>query len=231
MKKAILEIFVLVVVLSFNLTKVSAQTFTFGDLNYEVNYDGVSVTVLDHVDGNDATGTLTIPEYAIYNGNSYAVTVIDDYAFAYCYGITGSLVLPSTLEEIGDDAFDYCGFTGVVNIPASVDYIGYTPFYNCNGIDGFVVDPANEDYDSRDNCNAIIKKYNNELIIGCRNSTIPNGVESIAEDAFNHCIGLTSIVIPSSVTEIGGWSFWFTGLTSINIPAGVTAIKSCTFTV
>ena len=224
MKNAILRISVLIIAISFGLTKVNAQTFTYGDLNYEVNYDGVSVTVLDHVDGNDATGTLTIPEYAIYNGNSYAVTVIDNYAFAYCYGITGSLVLPSTLEEIGDDAFDYCGFTGVVNIPASVEYIGYTPFYCCYGIDGFVVDPANEDYDSRDNCNAIIKKYNNELVIGCKNSTIPNGVESIAEDAFNRCIGLTSIVIPSSVTEIGGWSFWFTGLTSINIPSSVTYI-------
>ena len=215
MKNAILRISVLIIAISFGLAKVNAQTFTFGDLNYEVNYDGVSVTVLDHVDGNDATGTLTIPEYAIYNGNSYAVTVIDDYAFAYCYGITGSLVLPSTLEEIGDDAFDYCGFTGVVNIPASVEWIGYTPFYGCDGIEGFVVDPAN---------NAVISSYSNELKFGCKNSTIPNGVESIAEDAFSHIGSLTSITIPSTVTEIGGWSFWFTGLTSINIPSSVVYI-------
>ena len=229
MKKALLKSLVLFVALSFGLAKVNAQSFTYGDLNYEVNYDGVSVTVLDHVLGNDATGTLTIPEYAVYNGNSYAVTIIDSYAFAYCYGLTGTLVLPNTLEEIGDDAFDYCGFTGVVNIPASVEWIGYTPFYCCYGIEGFVVDPANEDYDSRDNCNAIIKSYNDELIIGCKNSTIPNGVESIGEDAFNHCTGLTSITIPSSVTEIGGWSFWFTGLTSINIPASVTYIGTNPF--
>ena len=214
----------LFLLLVFGVLGMKAQTFTYGDLNYEVNYGGTSVTVLDHVDGTDATGTLTIPDHVVYNGNSYAVTIIDSYAFSYCRGLEGTLVLPNTLEEIGDDAFDYCGFTGVVNIPASVEWIGYTPFYGCDGIEGFVVDPANEDYDSRDNCNAVISTYNDELKFGCKNSTIPYGVESIAEDAFNRCSGLTSINIPSSVTEIGGWSFWFTGLTSINIPASVSYI-------
>ena len=220
---------VLLVLLAFGLTQLNAQTFTYGDLIYEVNYGGASVTVLEHVDGADATGTLTIPDYVVYNGNNYAVTIIDNSAFSYCRGLEGALILPNTLEEIGDDAFDYCGFTGVVTIPASVEWIGYTPFYGCDGIEGFVVDPANEDYDSRDNCNAIIKKYNDELIVGCKNSTIPDGVVSIAEDAFNHCSGLTSITIPSSVTEIGGWSFWFTGLPSINIPASVTYIGTNPF--
>ncbi len=229
MTKNYLKHVVLLVLLAFGLTQLNAQTFTYGDLIYEVNYGGASVTVLEHVDGTDATGTLTIPDYVVYNGNNYAVTIIDGYAFSYCRGLEGTLILPNTLEEIGDDAFDYCGFTGVVTIPASVEWIGYTPFYGCDGIEGFVVDPANEDYDSRDNCNAIIKKYNDELIVGCKNSTIPDGVVSIAEDAFNRCSGLTSITIPSSVTEIGGWSFWFTGLTSINIPASVTYIGTNPF--
>ncbi len=220
---------VLLVLLAFGLTQLNAQTFTYGDLIYEVNYGGASVTVLEHVDGTDATGTLTIPDYVVYDGNNYAVTIIDGYAFSYCRGLEGALILPNNLEEIGDDAFDYCGFTGVVTIPASVEWIGYTPFYGCDGIEGFVVDPANEDFDSRDNCNAIIKKYNDELIVGCKNSTIPDGVVSIADDAFNRCSGLTSITIPSSVTEIGGWSFWFTGLTSINIPASVTYIGTNPF--
>ena len=213
----------------FGILGVNAQTFTYGDLNYEVNYGGTSVTVLDHVNGTDATGTLTIPDHVVYNGNTYAVTIIDGYAFSYCRGLEGTLVLPNTLEEIGDDAFVYCGFTGVVNIPASVEWIGYTPFYGCDGIEGFVVDPANEDYDSRDNCNAVISSYSNELKFGCKNSTIPNGVESIAEDAFSHIGGLTSITIPSTVTEIGGWSFWFTGLTSITIPNAVTYIGTNPF--
>lgn len=39
-----------------------AQNFTMDDLNYSINGDGVSVTVTGHVNGTEATGTLTIPE-------------------------------------------------------------------------------------------------------------------------------------------------------------------------
>lgn len=219
----------LLVLFAFSLLTLNAQDFTYGDLEYSVNYDDVTVTVTGHVDGYEATGTLNIPTLAYYNGNGYTVTIIDSYAFYHCDGLTGTLVLPNTIEEIGDDAFDYCGFTGTVNIPASVEDIGYTPFYCCDGIEGFVVDPANSYYDSRDNCNAIIRTYSNKLVIGCKNSTIPNTVVMIDEDAFNHVSGLTSITIPNSVTTIGGWAFWFTGLTSIHIPSTVISIGTNPF--
>jgi len=229
MKTFLLKATLMLAAFAFGTTMLNAQNFTYGDLEYSINYDDVTVTVTGHVDGYDATGTLNIPTVAYYNGNPYTVTIIDSYAFYHCDGLNGTLVIPNTIMEIGDDAFDYCGFTGTVNIPASVEEIGYTPFYCCYGIEGFVVDPANEYYDSRDNCNAIIRTYSNKLEIGCKNSTIPNTIVSIEEDAFNHVRGLTSITIPSSVTSIGGWSFWFTGLTSINIPSTVTSIGTNPF--
>ena len=229
MKTFLLKATLMLAAFAFGATMLNAQDFTYGDLEYSINYDDVTVTVTGHVDGYDATGTLDIPTVAYYNGNPYTVTIIDSYAFYHCDGLNGTLVIPNTIMEIGDDAFDYCGFTGIVNIPASVEDIGYTPFYCCDGIDGFVVDPANEYYDSRDNCNAIVRTYSNKLEIGCKNSTIPNTIVSIEEDAFNHVRGLTSITIPSSVTSIGGWSFWFTGLTSINIPSTVTSIGTNPF--
>ncbi len=229
MKTFLLKATLMLVAFAFGATMLNAQDFTYGDLEYSINYDDVTVTVTGHVDGYEATGTLNIPTVAYYNGNPYTVTIIDSYAFYHCDGLNGTLVIPNTIMEIGDDAFDYCGFTGTVNIPASVEDIGYTPFYCCDGIEGFVVDPNNEYYDSRDNCNAIVRTYSNKLEIGCKNSTIPNTIVSIEEDAFNHVRGLSSITIPSSVTSIGGWSFWFTGLTSINIPSTVTSIGTNPF--
>ena len=51
---------------------------------------------------------------------------------------------------------------------------------------------------------------NNILINGSACSgdvTIPNGVTSIGDFAFNYCFTLTSITIPDSVTSIGNYAF------------------------
>ena len=70
-----------------------------------------------------------------------------------------------------------------------------------------MVDKNNDTYDSRDNCNAIIRTSTNRLIVGCKNTTIPNSVTSIGELAFEYCSGLTSLTIPNSVTSIGEYAF------------------------
>ena len=119
------------------MTNLSAQEFTVGDLNYRINDDGVSVTVTGHVDGEGATGELIIPESVNYGGNDYPVTIIGDYAFGWCSGLTGSLNIPNTVTSIGESAFDGCwGFTGSLNIPNSVTIIGNAAFEYCEGFTG-----------------------------------------------------------------------------------------------
>lgn len=55
-------------------------------------------------------------------------------------------------------------------------------------------------------------------------------VDSIGDDAFDLCFGLTSITIPNSVTSIGESAFWdCSGLTSITIPNSVTSIGKYAF--
>jgi len=65
---------------------------------------------------------------------------------------------------------------------------------------------------------------------GLTSIIIPNSVTKIGESVFYECTGLTSVIISNSVTEIGGNAFvGCTGLTSVVIPNSVTKIEAGTF--
>ena len=113
--------------------------------------------------------------------------------------------LPCT-QATGQGGGGRTGLTSIT-IPNSETSIGNTIFYECESLESIEVDEANTIYDSRDNCNAIIKTATNELIAGCKNTTIPSSVTSIGYLAFYGCTSLKSITIPSSVTKISQQAF------------------------
>ena len=153
-----------------------------------------------------------------------SVTSIGNYAFCGCYGLTG-VTIPNSVTSIGERVFSGCSGLTSVTIPNSVTSIGEAAFASCSGLTSIIVESGNTVYDSRDNCNAIIKTSTNTLITGCKNTVIPNSVTSIGYSAFRGCDGLTSITIPNSVTSIGNVAFAFcSGLTSVTIPNSVTSI-------
>ena len=155
------------------------------------------------------------------------------------------------MTSIGKSAFEHTALTSVI-IGNGVTSIGEGVFNYCDCITSIIVASDNTKYDSRDNCNAIIETATNTLVVGCKNTIIPNSVTSIGggafygsgltsieipnsvtsigDTAFERCHSLTSVTIPNSVTEIGAWAFCdCNSLTSVTIPNSVTSIQACAF--
>lgn len=197
---------------------------------YNMNSDGTSVAVTGNSNSDTGySGAVTIPSTVTCSGKTYTVTAIGESAFEYCTGLT-AITIPNTVTLIGSTAFSGCKGLTAITIPGSVTAIGEFAFFGCSGFASIVVDGSNAKYDSRDSCNAIIETGSNTLILGCKNTIIPNTVTAIGEDAFNQCTGLTAIAIPKSVVSIGGFAFYLcTGLTAVTIPNSVRIIGKDAF--
>ena len=140
-----------------------------------------------------------------------------------------SVVIEEGVTSIGAEAFKNCSNMASITIPASVTSISGNAFSGCDKLATITIDENNQTFDARDNCVAIIRKANNELVAGCKNTTIPESVTSIGAMAFEGNGNLTAIAIPASVTSIGDNAFASCGLTTITIPDGVQSIDVSAF--
>ena len=141
-----------------------------------------------------------------------------------------SISIPRSVETIGSFAFRGCNIQSKIYIPDSVTYIGTNAFAGCSNTTGIVVASENRIYDSRNNCNAIIKTSTETLVLGCAKTTIPNDISSIDWNAFEDCTNLVSIDIPSNIKEIQQSAFCgCRNLTTVILHSGIQEIEGGVF--
>ena len=144
-------------------------------------------------------------------------------AFADCTGLNGTLTLSNKLEKILDSAFFNSGFTGTLKLPNSLTNIGSSAFQNCKYFTSLELS----------NALSVIPRSAFRGCVGLSGSlVIPNSVTEIGENAFYGCTGFNStLTLSSKLGKIGQYAFYnctgFTG--SLNIPNSVTEIGDQAF--
>ena len=156
------------------------------------------------------TGDITLSPSVTYNGVTYSVKAIGDYAFSQCDGLTGWLTIPISVTSIGCNAFYHCtNLTGSLTIPNSVTTVNNYAFYGCTGFNGTL------------NISNSVTFIGHNAFDGCigfmGNLIIPNFVTTIGDYAFQNCSGFTgSLSTGNSVTTMGVGAFYnCTGFTQV----------------
>ena len=123
-----------------------------------------------------------------------------------------SIVLSGAVEKIGRAAFWNCISLTEINIPDSVKCIEMVAFNNCKKLASIELPDCVETIPS--NCFGFCESL-------CT-VKLPINLKVIEDLAFNQCKSLTSISLPDGLLVIGDSAFSFTGITSISVPSTVT---------
>ena len=196
---------------------VSAHDFEVDGIYYNVTSSTERTVTVTYKGENyysfeEYNGSVVIPELVAYNGNSYSVTSIGEYAFSQCYDLI-SVEIPNSVTSIGFCAFSFCIGLTSVKIPNSITSIGSAAFGYCASLTSVEI-PNSVTFIGDD---AFASS-------GITSVKIPNSITSIEGWVFRYCASLTFVEIPNSVTSIGPHAFWGCGLTSVEIPSSVISI-------
>lgn len=157
------------------------------------------------------------------------------------YGLTLTS-LPSTLTDIGAEAFTNCTLPETFVIPAAVQTIGDGAFSENTGMKELRIEgnPSFGSYVFSDSSDLktvtlpeSLTQLGSNLFSGCRNLTqiqLPSEITVIPQGCFTNCSSLTELSLPSTVTVIDTAAFsGCTSLKELRLPDTVTAIGSGAF--
>lgn len=170
-------------------------------------------------------------ESVIFSENT-KLKSIGSYAFQYC-ALLKSINLPLTLESIGNGVFSNCILLNEIYVPKNVMSIGAYAFSDCDSLASINTDIHNEFFTSEE---GVLYNKNKTILIkypaakSNLNFVIPDGVTSIAPEAFYASRNLLNIIFSDSVMEIGARAFHYcSSIENIILPANMTIFNPSVF--
>lgn len=199
------------------------EALTDGTFSYELR-DGSYTIIGCNVDAL----VEEIPELR----NGYAITAIDERAFASCYNIK-TLYIPDTVTAIGDNAFSGCTSLEEIRLPSKIKNISDGMFMGCTSLKKIEIPDA-------------VNTINSYAFYNCSVLTdvvLPGELSTISPMAFSECSSIENIdaskcssyvyedglLMNKSRTNIARASVKLMG--DVYIPDGVTTIEAGSFSV
>ena len=171
----------------------------FGQSEFEVN--GINYIITSNKDCTVAvvsrtpkySGDIVIPESVNYNGKTFIVTSIADFAFYDCHNLI-SLTIPGSVTLINKKSFNGCNNLKILTLLDGVEELFFA-----GGINTFNQSPLEKIYLGRDVTYASSPFKGKKKL---KDITFGETVTTIYESLFESCTALRSLTIPSNITEI-----------------------------
>ncbi|MBQ8714833.1 MAG: leucine-rich repeat protein [Prevotella sp.] len=211
---------VLETVCGISVTTIADKAFNNNGGNKSI-YLPKSITTISNISFSENK----LSAFSIDNANAH-FSVKDDVLFdkdgkkliSFPSQKANSYTIPNGVTTIGKDAFNNHQSLTSITIPASVETIEESAFNRAGANTELSVI-----FSGTSNLKSIDKSAFQQS--GINSITLPNGITTIGDQAFQKCTKLTSINLPSSLTSIGGSAFnGCSTLSTINFAASYTAL-------
>ncbi len=218
-----------------------AQNFRVDGLRYvKKSANEVWVVKYEDYSRQKYEGEFVVPDEVVYEGTTYKVTGVDEWAFGDCQKLTSvtlgnnvktlstnsfaksrslaKVVLGKSIVKIGDFSFYECGALTSIELPESLTEIGESVFYS-TGLTSIVIPDK-------------VTTLSRAIFHSCANLAsvkIGKGITAIPDELVASCSSLKSITVPDQVKSIGVKAFSKAGVETVYIGKGVTNIERLAF--
>lgn len=241
-----------VITLSGVATRIGAQAFNSCSLKSLVIPETITSLGSKAVASNSALTSMNFPEALTTIGDEALlatgvlpdlthVTSIGNYAFKQNTALSGAVIIPSQVDNIGNNAFENCEKITSIEFTHTPSTLGTYVMNSCGLLDSatFDEDIATVPNGFFNECGSLtsvtfrgtVGAIGESVFYKCAftSFSVPAGVTSIGANAFKECKSLATVSIPNSVETIGTASFYgCIALSSISLPQNANFKKIAT---